>query len=207
MLRLFLIALLFCSLLSSCQIPWLNCETALCYNPQPWEEMEEAEAEFDARIERCNGGDAEECCRLGVAYLKGGNRGKKDMFKAERFMLKACEGGHDICCGNVAYIYFTYDDVNWNYESGAKVLDRACGEKNATACTKLGDWHCQGKGVLYDPDKAARYFTTACEFGNTKACDKLKNIGECKLPATEQPAETVAPELDKKYLPDQNYQP
>lgn len=164
---------------------------------------QEEENAFNAHVAACSAGNMEECCLVGEVYAQGG----KDTIKAERFMSQACMGGQETCCNKIIYLYFYYEDYPRDYTTAIKILNRACDKGYLPACTKSGEWLCQGRGGLYDLDKAAGYFTTACNFGDTKACEELKNIGDCKPLTTEQSATPVNPELDNKYLPDQNYQP
>lgn len=122
-------------------------------------------------------------------------------------MLKACENGHHVCCGGVMEAYASYYFAIGNYPEAAKMLELSCGEGHIPACIELGDWHCQGKGGLHDIKAATNYFSFSCDRGVTEACDKLKKIGDCKLPANETGDTPVKPKLEKKYLLDPSYQP
>lgn len=126
----------------------------------------------------CDGGDARACADLG-RMLATGQGGKKDLDAAVAILKGACEQGGEgtIACGHLGMIYLN-DGKPDEHEAGARLLERACTQKDGLACDRLGGFYAVGaKGFPKDERRAANLFELSCSYGGF-ACDEARRLRE-----------------------------
>ena len=84
--------------------------------------------DLDASVNACEKGDARECAKLGLTYIKGTKEIEKNYKKSKLFAEKACQYKNKIGC----MIMLNIDDIERR-----ELLNQSCADGNNTACADL----------------------------------------------------------------------
>ena len=66
--------------------------------------------------------------------------------------------------------------TSFTISSEFQAMDNACDNHIATACEELGYLYAEGEGVEKNRVKAEEYYTRACQYGFTQACNALDDL-------------------------------
>ncbi len=107
--------------------------------------------------------------QLGTMYAYGSNGVRRNVDKAKKYLVAACEGGYDQAMVDYAYMCFEGQVLPRDLESAAKWFQVAASHFNGTAQYALGCMY--GNGIYYDQDnaQAAKWFEEAAEGGEPNA--------------------------------------
>lgn len=131
----------------------------------------------------CDGGDARVCIALAKGYLEGKKSIPKDADKGTALAKKGCDLALDQCAGAADAV-----DSAGRHEDAFRLALRGCEEQEArtfssdgardsakekqgNACFLLSHYYEHGTGTKADPAKAAAAKKSACEKGDTRACE------------------------------------
>lgn len=141
-----------------------------------------AEAEREAR------GVA--CTQLAVLYSTG-EAGEVNHEQAFKLREHACRLGNSDACVLAGAALASGDGSGKPADVAAAVslYTKACADKQAEGCLRVGAAHHLGQGAEKSPTKALRAFTQACEYGNAAACF---NAGTMEEAGEGEPADAGA---------------
>jgi TPR repeat protein len=119
----------------------------------------------------CAAGDLDACHSQGEALLYADSAAQ-----AAAVWLAACDRGHAVSCGDLAYQYDNpYQQIPDREAHALAVGTKAC-ELHAQpiSCYLLANWYEEGRhGAPKDPAKAAALYRQACADGHHWACEKV----------------------------------
>lgn len=107
--------------------------------------------------------------QLGLMYAYGSNGVRRNVDKAKKYLIAACEGGYDQAMVDYATMCFEGQVLPKDLESAAKWFQVAASHFNGSAQYALGCMY--GNGIYYDLDnaQAAKWFEEAAEGGEPNA--------------------------------------
>lgn len=86
-------------------------------------------------------------------------------------LLDQCEQGDIQACDEAENTLYNFDDMN----RVVYIANHRCNEGDSRQCAYVGEIYLHAiKGMIYDPAKAHSYLTSACEGGDQRGCDLLK---------------------------------
>jgi TPR repeat protein len=113
-----------------------------------------------------------------AGYYQEGVGVARDQVKAREIFERACDGQEFRACGLLGVIYTEGLGVPFAppfQRIGVDYFERACKGGHADSCWFLGSILRAGRGVRRDEARARASFQRACELGDSKGCDELKN--------------------------------
>jgi TPR repeat protein len=119
----------------------------------------------------CNNKNTESCVHLADMYYKGISV-EKDIEKAKKILLKACDIGNGQACNNLAWIVESENDL----VNAHKFYAQACNKEYKMACSNLGFLYENSIGVKRDIKKAKKLYKEACDAGHQIACANLTKL-------------------------------
>ncbi len=130
----------------------------------------------------CDEGKMEACNWLGVVYERS-----KQYQKAAQRLTKACNGGLQMACSNLAEQYFDGHGVQQNHQRAFELFRGACKEEVLSGCAG----YCIGllKNVDLARDTAAvcqNVISKACETGNPWMCGHLGKSASPQVLSTDR---------------------
>jgi TPR repeat protein len=120
----------------------------------------------------CDGGGADGCSGLGVAY-ENGQGVAKDENRAVQLYQKACDGGSARGCTNLGLMYSNGRGVAKDENRAVQLFQKTCDGGDARACTYLGSRYVLGRGVGKDVNRAVQLYQKGCEGGDANGCSIL----------------------------------
>jgi TPR repeat protein len=142
----------------------------------------------------CNGGSDVGCNNLGLVYLYGRHRTKKDPAKAVGLFQRGCELGSAVACGNLGYMLLDGTGAPPDEGRGLDLLGRACDGSSWEFCVVLGNYYFDG--AHEDAPRATSFYDRACRGGFQAACADLAaalQIGKGAAKNTKRAAELYEP--------------
>ena len=141
----------------------------------------------------CDGGNAQDCKRLGDMYrrshLPDAETKSAALYqKALPFFQKACDEGDAIRCGDLGDVYADGLGVPSDMPKAVQLWKKACDASDAAGCYALGNMYKGSWGALYPSvpglpqdnakavalyQKALPLFLKACSGGDAKSCGNL----------------------------------
>lgn len=118
----------------------------------------------DKLISAAEGGDAESCYTIGLAYLYGTDV-VKDMSKAAFWFNQAAEKGYLPAIREMGILLASGEGVEQNMEKAIEYLSKAADNLDPSAFYHLGLLYELGNGVPKDLQKAVRMLAYAAEMG------------------------------------------
>ena len=155
-----------------------------CYNlggmAAHGEGMAEDPAKAVSLYERaCGAGAADACNNLGIMHVTG-NGVAKDAPRALEFFRKGCSLGNAMGCQNASKLEASglaagkaaapAGAAAAPSGNSAAALQRACGDGDAKACSRLGTMYYKGSGVGKDLVRAEELYEQSCDGGEAAAC-------------------------------------
>lgn len=129
---------------------------------------------FELLSTTCQQKYAPACVALATAVYQG-SAGPADHAKGEQLYAQSCDDGMAEACYQLAAVLHRDKDKT-DYSTAVRYADRACTLKHADACSVAGYiYYVAMKGVGWDINKAADYWTKGCALGSAIAC---ANTGE-----------------------------
>lgn len=122
--------------------------------------------------DRCAGGDAEACAKLGLMFSLGAGV-EKDVYEAVNLAKKGCDGGSAMGCLVLGSLYLDGEGVKRDEARGAALLQLACEGDAPPGCTNLGQLYRNGQGVERDPERGAAFIRRGCNAGDARGCTTL----------------------------------
>jgi hypothetical protein len=112
---------------------------------------------------------------------------------------KACTGGEDGACADLAFLLSLRRDAQDSGQRTLALVQGRCDKGIAAACYVLGDFYAEGIFVERDDRRAFAAFASACRAGHVNACEQvarvyeqgellpqnLEKAAECYMPACE----------------------
>lgn len=96
-------------------------------------------------------------------------------------LLDQCERGDAKACDEADYTLYNFDDMT----RVVYIADHRCEEGDSRQCSYVGEIYLRAiKGMPYDPVKAHSYLASACEGGDQRGCDLLKEYHDVNGTAT-----------------------
>lgn len=134
----------------------------------------------------CDGGDGFVCNQLALRLITGMDSVTKDLPRGERLAKRAC----DLSIDNCGFSGELMEDAGRGEEALALAL-KGCDDQDprtdldegdkgraqyyrAEACKNVGDFYAKGVGTSADAREAKSRYTKACELGDKRACNILK---------------------------------
>lgn len=124
----------------------------------------------------CNGGNADSCRRLGVAYELGKGGVDKDEAKAIALYDRACTMQNAMGCMSAGHLYEYGRGAKKDEARAATLYKRSCEMKYPAGCYNYALLVEEGRGVPKDDLEAARYYDMACAAGAKQACQKAESL-------------------------------
>ncbi|WRA30882.1 sel1 repeat family protein [Helicobacter pylori] len=137
----------------------------------------------------CDLNNGKGCKNLGSLYYNGDGV-KQDSKKAATMFEKACELKESDACVALAGLYYNGDGVKQDSKKADALFEKACKLGDQKACELLKSVLMGGLMANPNPEelfnlgvksyeeqdfsKARKYFEKACELGDQKACEALK---------------------------------
>jgi Sel1 repeat len=123
----------------------------------------------------CDGGEAEDCYNLGVAYKRGETGLAADPAKAAGLFRKACDGGSADACSKLGTMYFQGEGgLPTDPGKAVELFTKACTAGSPKGCAILAAMYEDGLGGFSaDPAKAAELYRKACNGGDAEGCADL----------------------------------
>lgn len=137
--------------------------------------IEGCTAAVEQCLDRCRAGNAGDCYSAALVVQQTIKTGPL----SNALFLRACKLGAASGCTNVAA---SMEDSG-DYACPNRTYELACGRDDPWACTMMGFHLIRGIGVEKNNDRARRFLTKSCRFGDTdEACRNakafLKEIGD-----------------------------
>lgn len=130
---------------------------------------------LDQLRDECDAGQGGACGHLGRAYEFGSGI-DADAGEAVRLYKRGCKlGAKDVCrtLTQVADLRIEADPTDLE---AAQLLQLACDQPYARACTSLGDKYVRGAGVPAHLGKATRLYAQSCDDGDDLGCLRLAGL-------------------------------
>lgn len=114
-------------------------------------------------VEYCDAGDFTACFQAGEQY----RRERGDLFSAEKYFLKACDGWYMPGCTYAGSVLLeTAEMKSPQWLEAETLLQRGCDGTDGRACFQIGKMR-----IRLDQKKEARnYFKRSCDYGNALGC-------------------------------------
>ena len=124
----------------------------------------------------CNGGDGEQCRRLGTTYQFGNKATKKDDPTATTFYEKACTLKNASGCVSAGQMYEFHHGVDKDDAKAAGFYKQGCDLGSQVGCANYAIMQENGRGVTKDTAAAAALYDGACQKGAGLACERLRAL-------------------------------
>ncbi|MCC6999395.1 MAG: sel1 repeat family protein [Deltaproteobacteria bacterium] len=131
----------------------------------------------------CEGGDAEGCAMLALAY-KYGRGTAEDLPRSHELYAKSCSAGHAPGCFNQGLMEKVGLGTPQSWTAAEASYQKACDGHFGMACRELAKAHQTGEGLPKDLPLAAQYLKAACAskdeypLPGELSCEELRTL--CK---------------------------
>lgn len=125
-------------------------------------------ATVQEQTDKCGKNDYYACEDLAHYYYN-----LKEYLKADRFYMRACDGGYYYSCYMLGLMYHNGTGVDKSYIKASEFYEKACYGGKTDACNNLGVLYNRGHGVRQNSQKAFELYSKACYGGNALGCSNL----------------------------------
>ena len=168
-------------------------DLAEIYNGMKWNVDQNYTIMLKHFTKSCENDYARGCNEVGAFYKRG--RGTKiDKIKSQSYYTKAvalyeeeCDKGTALSCSNLSAIYILEMYGTHNTTKGLELKKRAfdlykelCENKDDEGCFQMARHYYNGTMVPIDWKKAKEYYELSCEYGQSSACWRARDINISK---------------------------
>jgi TPR repeat protein len=121
----------------------------------------------------CTEHDGGACDAVGLIYEHKLPMAERDVSKADRYYVAACENGYALGCSNAGMLSLNAK----NYADARSLISRGCEGGSPQGCYNLGYLYLKGLGMdKPDYEAAFKAYAKACDGGEGSACNSVGDM-------------------------------